>query len=235
MAASVNESTHQLSPQVPVKELGAVLPRLFEFMARAPGSEQINFSKVDLSDGFWRLTVDPTERCNFCYVMPRGPGQPVQIVVPSALQMGWTESPAYFCAATETGRDLIQYLADNRVELPQHPLEEFLIPDPPAKASGQKLREQDQRLIQVYVDDYIIAIIEDATRTLIQRISRATLYGIHAIFPPLTSQDTRGARTPSPKRNWTKAMGGSAQEKKSWGSSLMGKHGRYNCQSKRPR
>jgi hypothetical protein len=30
--------------------------------------------------------------------------------------MGWTESPAYFCATTETGRDVIQALIDAKDE-----------------------------------------------------------------------------------------------------------------------
>ena len=30
----------------------------------------------------------------------------MKLVVPIALQMGWVESPPYFCAASETGRDV---------------------------------------------------------------------------------------------------------------------------------
>ncbi len=40
------------------------------------------------------------------YVLLQEEGKPVQIVVPTLLQMSWVESPPYFCAATETARDV---------------------------------------------------------------------------------------------------------------------------------
>jgi hypothetical protein len=36
----------------------------------------------------------------------------------------------------------------------------------------------------VYVDGYILAVIEDKARTLLRRITQVTLYGVHSIFPP---------------------------------------------------
>jgi hypothetical protein len=33
-------------------------------------------------------------------------GRLATLVVPTSLQMGWVESPPYFCAATETSRDI---------------------------------------------------------------------------------------------------------------------------------
>jgi hypothetical protein len=100
---AINMTTGQLAPKAAVKEIGKVLQALFEFMARTPTNKAILFSKIDLSDGFWRMIVDRDQRWNFCYVTPDPPGSRVRIVVPSALQMGWKESPWYFCAATETG------------------------------------------------------------------------------------------------------------------------------------
>ena len=100
---SVNDTTKKLAPTIPVKLLGQVLPRLFEFMATVHPLDPIHFSKIDLSDGFWRMIVEDAEKWNFCYVKPqRDPNAPIQIVVPSALQMGWTESPPFFSSATET-------------------------------------------------------------------------------------------------------------------------------------
>ena len=65
---------------------------------------------------------------NFAYVLPGPPGAPTQLVIPSALQMGWNESPAYFCAATETTRDISQAWIDQDTALPPHPMEPFTIP-----------------------------------------------------------------------------------------------------------
>jgi hypothetical protein len=125
---SVNATTKKLSPDAPIQELGKVLPRIIDFMATAPMGETIMFSKIDLSDGFWRMIVNKQDCWNFAYVMPDPPGSPLRLVIPHALQMGWTESPGYFCAATETGRDLMQALIDSEVDLPAHSLEEYMLP-----------------------------------------------------------------------------------------------------------
>lgn len=179
---SVNSTTTPLAPQTPVKLLGTILPRLLEFMHQVPEEEEILLSKIDLSDGFWRMIVSGEDRWNFCYVMPDQPGERTRIVVPSALQMGWMESPAYFCSATETGRDIAQLLVDHGAELSPHPAESFMTPDRPAKR--RRTGETDYYAINVYVDDYILAAVESPEGDLLRRVSRATLHAIHSIFPP---------------------------------------------------
>jgi hypothetical protein len=67
---SINDTTRKLAPTAPVHEIGKVLPRLFHFMASTPADQEIRLAKVDLSDGFWRLLVNPKQKWNFCYVMP---------------------------------------------------------------------------------------------------------------------------------------------------------------------
>lgn len=97
-------------------------------MSDTPPDEVIVFSKIDLSDGFWRMIVEEQSKWNFCYVMPDVAGSPIRIVVPSALQMGWAESPPFFCAATQAGRDIIEYMIDEKFDLPPHPLESYIVP-----------------------------------------------------------------------------------------------------------
>jgi hypothetical protein len=43
--------------------------------------------------------------------------------------MGWTESPGYFCAATETGRNIMQALIDGGTEVPPHIFELYMSPE----------------------------------------------------------------------------------------------------------
>jgi hypothetical protein len=118
--ASVNNTTVPLAPTWPVSELGRVLPRVLDFMKTVPEHEEIQFAKIDLSDGFWRMIVPEADCWNFAYVLPDVPGTPLpRLVIPHALQMGWTQSPGFFSAATETVRDTIQVLLDeNRPSLP---------------------------------------------------------------------------------------------------------------------
>jgi hypothetical protein len=91
-------------------------------MQEVPPEEHILFSKIDLADGYWQMIVEKKSRWNFAYVLPAGrPGRPLRLVIPKALQMGWNESPAYFCAATETTRDIAQTWIDE--EKPVHVME----------------------------------------------------------------------------------------------------------------
>ena len=77
-------------------------------MARAPDAGvPILFSKIDLKDGYWRMVVNEDKAWNFAYVLPpENDDDPIMLVVPNALQMGWSESPPFFCASTETARDV---------------------------------------------------------------------------------------------------------------------------------
>ena len=50
-------------------------------------------------------------------------GKPPLVALPLVLPMGWTESPPYFCSATETIVDLANDLAHSTWSPPPHPLE----------------------------------------------------------------------------------------------------------------
>ena len=209
---SVNETTTKLSPQAPLTELGRVLPRLFDFMAQVPPEETINFSKIDLSDGFWRMVVTEADKWNFAYVLPGPPGSPIRLVIPHALQMGWTESPGYFCAATETGRDILQALVDSNIPIPPHPLEGYL--KPACQARRQTSRATDPwQMSAVFVDDYILAAVEDPAGELLQRTARAALHSIHAIFPPPSRSGHTGGKDPISKKKLEKDDARWAHEK----------------------
>ena len=80
---------------------------------------------MDIKDGFWRMIYEEEAEWNFCYVLPALPGSEPKIVVPTSLQMGWTLSPAYFCMASEMGRDIGHALCHTAVcTIPVHPLED---------------------------------------------------------------------------------------------------------------
>jgi hypothetical protein len=179
---SVNDTTTKLAPTGPVEEIGNVFRRLLSLMDSAENDEVVMLSKIDLSDGFWRMLVKQEQTWNFAYVMPDPPGHPIRIVTSSALQMGWAESPGYFCAATETGRDIIQGLVAEGTHLLPHCLEEYIRP---VKAAKRSKSENPVHGMYVYVDDYIAAAVKNAIGTLLGRIVRSALHGIHSISPPL--------------------------------------------------
>jgi hypothetical protein len=118
---------------------------------------------------------------NFSYVLPQRDGEPCRIIVPSAVQMGWVESPFLFCAVTETAHDLAQHFVDAAVPLPPHHVESSMaIKDVPMRARA----EAPSKLLQVYVDDFCYATTQSKDGEHIPIVRRAAIHGIEAISPP---------------------------------------------------
>ena len=87
--ASVNETTVEAEDQGPVKALGTAALAILMFMYEVPCNWVIDWHKIDLSDGFWRMIVEAGKEYNFVYQMPRRAGQDEDIyVIPSSLQNG---------------------------------------------------------------------------------------------------------------------------------------------------
>ncbi len=99
---SVNAATTKTAPRGAINQIGHSLQRIIHAFAMAVSDAKIFMAKFDIKDGFWRLDCKTGQEWNFCYVLPQPPNQPVKLVVPTSLQMGWIESPPYFCVASET-------------------------------------------------------------------------------------------------------------------------------------
>jgi hypothetical protein len=195
---NVNSTTNKLAPQKSMANLGSVLEHFVQVLAKHEHLKlPFAFCKIDIKDGFWRMVVSAVNSWNFCYTIPPPKDTPIddiEIVVPESLQMGWTESPPYFGAATKTARDIIQWLATSPTALPLHPLEHHICqhqlrtslgtdPDSSNKRTVVGARHGTTDLIKVYVDDFIIAT-NDINNIYLQPLARAALHGVHSIFPP---------------------------------------------------
>ena len=184
---SVNEASEKTGPSGAVDQLGHSLQRIIHAFATAPEDAKVFSAKWDVKDGFWRVNAREGEEWNFCYVLPRTEGQPIQVVVPTSLQMGWIESPTYFCAASETARDVsVDYIETPVGSLPPHKFEDHTKSAPefealPSRSSGAS---NDLRyMVEVYVDDFIGLAIP-TTREQLDHVSRGIMHGIHDVFPP---------------------------------------------------
>jgi hypothetical protein len=71
MQKSVNDSTVLYAPPEAVKETGKVFPHLLQYMRDTPEGLHILFSKLDISNVFWRLVVQEADSYNFGYVLPQ--------------------------------------------------------------------------------------------------------------------------------------------------------------------
>jgi hypothetical protein len=128
------------------------------------------------------------------------------VVVPSALQMGWNESPAFFCATTETVRDVSQRWIDQGTELPAHAMESLVEPMlPPRRQSSTN--GASHQWSGVYVDAHIMAAVEDSTGTLLRRKARATLHAIHSVFTAPGATTMEGTKEPISEKKLHKGDG----------------------------
>jgi hypothetical protein len=184
---SVNDATKQCAPEEAIAQIGTVLPRIIEALARAdPNNGPVMMMKVDLKDGFWRIMCQEGQEWNFGYVLPNHPGQPVEIVVPAALQMGWALSPFFFCAASETARDVGESLVREPVgTLPEHPQENLTMPKPVAlpKIDTERNGRDFLHMLEAFVDDFI-QLAQTTNEEALRHCSRAVLHAIHSVFPP---------------------------------------------------
>ncbi len=213
---SVNDATNaDLAPLEAMNELGWVLPRLIHAMATTSTDDgPLLLCKLDLKDGYWRMVVPGDAEENFAYVLPtQDPDDEIMIVIPSALQMGWKLSPPFFCAASETARDVAQNMVDDpATPLPTHPLENYMLPTETKKwldnhAAWNERHTNDNdvpannlvKLLEVYMDDFIGLIQSDNPKELLH-FSRSMLHGIHTVFPPPSVTHHSGADPISEKK-----------------------------------
>ena len=191
---SVNSKTVQQAPAESMVQLGKSLHRIIALMANNYNpSAPFLFAKLDIKDGFWRIAVNDEDAWNFCYVLPSNEAvkdlNDVKLVVPNSLQMGWCESPPFFCAATETARDVIETLllevTNSKHFLPSHDLEHAMLHRSEA-VNRLTAAASYVNLIEVFVDDFIGAT-NNRNIDHLTNLSRAMLHGIHSIFPPPAS------------------------------------------------
>jgi hypothetical protein len=189
---SVNESTTKLAPRGAIDQMGHSLSRIIHAFASTSDDERVFMAKWDIKDGFWRLDCAEGDEWNFAYVLPDPADQRTKLVVPNSLQMGWIESPPYFCAASETGRDVAEGYTETPVGcLPQH---KFLLHTQlaPAYQSLPRVPPPQARplryLIEVYMDDYI-GLATATSRQQLDHVAGSIMHAIHDIFPPDDQED----------------------------------------------
>ena len=185
----VNDASNKsLAPQHSMYELGNVIPRIIWNMAKAPNTGvPILFSKIDLKDGYWRMVVNEADTWNFAYVLPSlNPGDDIELVIPDALQMGWSESPPFFCAATETARDIAESNFSSTSTQEANPMEDIVL-DISWANIPKVYRDPNEaflHLLEVYIDNFI-ALIQTTNVDHIKKLTRSLLNAISDIFPPL--------------------------------------------------
>ena len=112
---AVNDTTTKIAPERARDKMGHMLGCIIYAYAEAEEEDIIFAGKMDGKDGFWRCVVAEGQEWNFAYVLPQKEGEPIRLVIPTSLQMGWIETPGYFCAASETGRNVAKSYAQSKI------------------------------------------------------------------------------------------------------------------------
>jgi hypothetical protein len=182
---SVNETTTRLALPQAMAQLGNCLKRLTAHMADNHNKNlPFMFCKLDIKDGFWRMRVSNDDAWNFAYVLPSLykdiEEDEIELVIPNSLQMGWCESPPFFCAGSETARDVIEHI-QHFDSLPEHRFQKIMLKEFVNSKIPNSLG--NVTTFEVFVDDFVGAT-NILTPNHLNQVSKAMIHGIHAIFPP---------------------------------------------------
>ncbi len=127
---SVNNTTEKLAPKEAFNQIGESLSRIIHAFAEVDPTAKVFMAKWDIKDGFWRMDCEEGEEWNFAYILPQPEGEPIKLVIPTSLQMGWVELPPYFCATTETARGVsTEYINTEVGSLPTHKFQKYAVGD----------------------------------------------------------------------------------------------------------
>lgn len=184
---SVNETSVKTAPRGAIDQLGHSLSRIIHAFAATSPEEKIFMAKWDIKDGFWRLECEVGQEWNFAYVLPKLGEPSTELVIPTSLQMGWIESPPYFCAASETARDVAECYIEMPVgRVPPHRFIEHTTGSEEYKALTASPAKDDKPLrylVDVYVDDFIGLVIP-TTKQHLDHVASGIMCAIHDVFPP---------------------------------------------------
>ena len=99
--------------------------------------------------------------------------------------MGWVESPAYFCAASETGQDVAADYARGPVgTLPAHKFLELSRGSEEYSHLPDNGVSDDLRyVIDVFVDD-CIGLAIPTSQSQLDHVANSIMMGMHEVFPP---------------------------------------------------
>jgi len=183
----VNQNSVQLAP-MHAMQFGTAIHRIFHRLAYCnPTFGTALLSKIDLSDGYYRIPLSPSAALELAVVLPPLIGNKPVIGIPLVLPMGWKYSPPLFCAYTESATDLANLHIANNMPAQPHPLEHMIntIATPKDAATEDALHpppehwpSQPLAYCNVYMDDFL-GLSQPNTATYTQR---HMLHSIDAVF-----------------------------------------------------
>lgn len=202
--SGVNANTAPLTHDEAMQFGNTLLRILFRIYRADPRWGPVYLAKVDISDGFYNVTVNPNGAKHFGIILPTPPGQEPLVLFFLGLPMGWVSSPPVFCAATESVADV----ANSRIKSNWHPPphRQDTVADtptppgdrpPPTCGRPPRIRHRNQGPLGVtdcYVDDFILACQGGKRRR--RRLRRILFHCIDMVFREPDSLDDSWKKDP---------------------------------------
>ena len=183
-------------------QYGRCLDRLLrEIVYANPKLGLVHMIKADVSDGFYRIGLRPSDAAKLGLVFPSEAGEEDLVAIPLTLPMGRKNSLPIFCTATETVADLanedlhahtptLPHKLDKRAETiwvdPAPSLDKELgaLPTHPylGRKSSQLLQYDD-----VFVD-YFLRLAQ-GPRYCHHHVRRTLFHALDKVFCPIDSKD----------------------------------------------
>ena len=170
--------------------------------------------KNDMSDGFYRIRLSSSGSLKLGVILPDFPGQPKLVALPLVLPMGWTESPPWFCAFTETVADLTNVDLQRNKRVPVHPLEEaagvtdFAVVEdvdvrPIPKSHKPLTYQRPLKKMEVFVDNFI-GIGQDHPSNPLRNQRAVLSHNIDKVFRPNRPTDNQYRKEPQSQSKMAK-------------------------------
>lgn len=225
---NVNAETLPIAPTDAMQFVRA-LQRIVQHTFRAdPRHGPVYISKLDLSDGFYRLAVRPDDIPKLGVLVPSLTDQtaPPLVAFPLVLPMGWVNSPPFFCSVTETIADLTNTKLTSNATLPHHRLESVAQTPPPTvdvsslpplSTYGLSTPVPDTSpvfspalasplgYVDVYVDDFIQLAQGNPHRLRSQQLT--LLHTLDTVLRPLSPADSPFRTEPASVKKFLKGDG----------------------------
>lgn len=186
--ASMGKTQHAMYKlQHAIYKLGNIIPHIIWQMVLAlENGIPLLFSKINLKEGYWCIVVDKRDSWNFVYILPtEHPDDEPEMIIPDVLQIHWSDSPPFFCAATDTSWDHEDKYYHDRTKMAPHPENELVL-NIDWNNIPYKDFDQDKALLyllEVYIDNFI-AMIQCIDINKLTLLTHYILTGITKIFPP---------------------------------------------------
>jgi hypothetical protein len=211
----LNDETLKLAPREAM-QFGKALQRILQAIVDAnPAHGPVHLMKVDIADGFYRIWLNLHDIPKLAVSLPRLHGDEPLLALPLVLPMGWTESPPYFCAATETVADITNRRLANHWRAPPHrleslantpPTEPFDVDTPIAlpvhaplptstRPTNRLTRKRPLQKVDVFVDDFVGLC--QGTEQQLSSVRRTLLHSLDEVLRALDSADNEHRKEPA--------------------------------------